>query len=336
MRNRLPGRRNISRWWLALLCSTAMQSAALAQGGDWRPQKNVEIVVATSPGGGQDKTARLVQRILQERKFVEAPMSVVNKPGGGGAIGWGYLNQHAGDGHYVQIGNPTLLTNHIIGRFAFTYTEVSPIAVLFTESVAYSVPANSPIRTGRDLIERLKKDVSSVSVSIGTSTGSTNHIGIALVARAAGGDPRKLKTVVFQSGGDAMTAVLGGHVDLVTSAANNVVPHIDAGRLRVIAVSAPRRLGGALAPVPTWKELGAEVLVTNWRMAAGPRGLTAVQVAYWEGAFGRLVQTEEWKKDLDHNAFEDNFMRGDEFRRFIKSEYDSFRSVLSELGMAKQ
>ena len=336
MKNKLAIVREAARWLLAFSCCAAMHTAALAQGGDWRPQKNVEIVVATSPGGGQDKTARTVQRIMQERKFVEASMSVVNKPGGGGAIGWSYLNQHAGDGHYLQIGNPTLLTNHIVGRFAFTYTDVSPIAVLFTESVAFSVPANSPIKTGRDLLERLKKDVGSVSVSIGTSTGSTNHIGIALVARAAGGDARKLKTVVFQSGGDAMTAVLGGHVDLVTSAANNVVPHIDAGRLRVIAVSAPRRLGGVLAPVPTWKELGADVLVTNWRLAAGPRGLTAAQVAYWEGAFGRLVQTDEWKKDLDQNAFEDIFMRGEEARRFIKAEYDSFRAVLSELGMAKQ
>jgi len=328
------------RWVVRALalpgCLACMPMSVLAQDGEWRPQKNVEIVVATSPGGGQDKTARLVQKILQERKFVEAPMSVVNKPGGGGAIGWGYLNQHPGDGHYLEIGNPTLLTNHIVGRFAFTYTDVTPIAVLFTESVAYSVPANSPIKTGRDLIERLKKDVSSVSVSIGTSTGSTNHIGIALVARAAGADPKKLKTVVFQSGGDAMTAVLGGHVDLVSSAANNVVPHVDAGRLRVIAVSSPQRLGGALASVPTWKEMGANVLVTNWRMAAGPRGLTAAQVAYWENAFGRLVQADEWKKDLERNSFEDSFMRGDEFRRFIRSEYDSFRSVLAELGMAKQ
>jgi putative tricarboxylic transport membrane protein len=302
---------------------------------EWRPERNVEIIVGTGPGGGQDKTARTVQRILQERKLVAAPVSVVNKPGGGGGVGWTYLNQHAPDAHYLEIGNPTLLTNHIMGRSPMTYTHFTSIAILFTESVAFSVREESPIRTGRDLVERLRKDPASVSFSVGSSLGSANHIAAAQVAKLAGADPRRLKAVVFQGGGEAITALLGGHVDFIASAANNVVGHVAAGKIRVIAVTAPRRLPGTLAAVPTWKEQGVNVVVSNWRMIAGPKGMSPEQVAYWERALGRLVATDEWKKDLQQNDFESLFEKSDAAQRFLRSQYDEFKAELTDVGLAR-
>ena len=302
----------------------------------WKPEKNIEIIVGTGPGGGQDKTARTVQHLLTDKRFIEAPVTVVNKPGGGGAVGWAYLNQHAGDAHYAVIGTTTLLTSQIIGRSPVGFTDITPLAMLLSESVALSVRQESPLLTGKDLVERLKKDASSVSASIGSSVGGPNHIAFALIAKAAGGDVKKLKTVVFQGGGEAITATLGGHVDLISSAANNVIPHLAAGKMRVLGIAAPQRVGGAFAKVPTWKEQGIDVQITNWRMLAGPKGLTAAQVAYWDGALAKLVRTDEWKKDLDNNVFENTYMNSDETRRYLKAQYDQFHAALSEVGLAKQ
>lgn len=322
------------KWMLSILAAATF-AVATAQAADWSPERNVEFIVGTGTGGGQDKSARVLQRIIQERKLVATPVIVVNKPGGGGAVGWSYLNQHAGDGHYIEIGNPTLLTNHIIGRSAITYTDVTLVAVLLTESVALSVRADSPIKSVRDLVERMRSDVTSVSFSVGSSLGSANHITMARVAKAAGADARKMKAVVFQGGGEAITAVLGGHVDLIASAANNVVPHLAAGKLRVIGITAPQRLGGAFASVPTVREQGYDITINNGRMVAGPKGMTAPQVAYWEGVLGKLVETEEWKKDLADNVFEPMFLTSKPAQAYLKAQYDEFKQALGEIGMAK-
>jgi len=316
----------------ALVAGAGESRAATAQ---WKPDRNIEIIVGTGVGGGQDKSARTVQRILQERRLVDVPVTVVNKPGGGGAVGWTYLNQHAGEGNIIYVGNPTLLTNHIVGRSPISYTHITPLAILLSESVAISVLPDSSLKSGKDLVARLKQDTASVSVAVGSSLGSTNHIAMALIARAAGGDARKLKTVVFQGGGEAITALLGGHIDVNSSAANNVLSHLEAGKLRVLGVTAPRRLGGVLADVPTWKEQGVDALVTNWRMVAGPKGMTAAQIAYWDGVLGKLTQTDEWKKDLELNAFENTYRNSAATVRYLNAEYEQFRAALSEVGMAK-
>ena len=318
---------------LAYVAATLLAGPAA---GQWKPEKNIEIIVGTGPGGGQDKTARTVQHLLTDKRFIEAPVTVVNKPGGGGAVGWAYLNQHAGDAHYAVIGTTTLLTSQITGRSSVSFTDITPLAMLLSESVALSVRQESPLLTGKDLVERLRKDASSVSASIGSSVGGPNHIAFALIAKAAGGDVKKLKTVVFQGGGEAITATLGGHVDLISSAANNVIPHLAAGKMRVLGIAAPQRLGGVFAKVPTWKEQGIDVQITNWRMLAGPKGLTAAQIAYWDGALAKLVKTDEWKKDLDNNVFENTYMNSDETRRYLKAQYDQFHAALSEVGLAKQ
>ena len=313
---------------LAIMCSPAPAA-------EWKPERNIEIIVGTGVGGGQDKSARALQRILQDRKLVAVPLSVVNKPGGGGAVGWNYLNQHAGDAHFVEIGNPTLLTNHILGRSPLTYTGVSVIATLFTESVALTVRADSPLKTVRDLTERLRSDVTSVSFSVGSSLGSVNHIAMARLARLAGADARKMKAVVFQGGGEAITALLGGHVDVVASAANNVAPHVAGGKLRVLAVSSDKRLEGAFAAVPTLREQGHNVVINNGRLLAGPRGMSAAQLAYWEGVLAKLVETPEWKKDLDQNEFEPLFLPGKAAQAYLKTQYDELKQALTDIGMVK-
>src|SRR5262249_36331434 len=156
---------------LALACWCA---AAAAQG--WSPQKNVEIVVGSAPGGSNDKTARTVERIVVSNKLVNASLAVVNKPGGGSNIAFTYVSQHPGDAHYLLVGTPSLLTNHIVGLSPLNYTDFTPIASLFNDFVVFAASPASPIRSGKDLTERLKKDPKSVTIGFATVLGSHNHI----------------------------------------------------------------------------------------------------------------------------------------------------------------
>ena len=308
--------------------------AASAQTG-WKPQRNVEIIVGTSPGGGQDRSARAVQRLLESKSLLEVASTVVNKPGAGSALGYAYLNQHPGDAHYLMLSTTPLITNPITGLQKITYEDLTPLAMLFDEYIVASVAAASPIKDGKDLLARLKADPGSLTIGI-PGVGGGGHLGFALAAKAAGIDPKRLKTVVFKSGGDSTTALLGGHIDVMSSTTAAPVPQHRAGKVRIVAIGSATRLPGDLASVPTWRELGANAQFANWRGMVGPGGLTAAQIGYWEKVLAGVVETPEFKQDLERNHWSASFARSAEMRKLLKAEHDELKALLTELGMAKQ
>jgi len=316
----------------ALLALLAATGGAQAQ---WRPDKNVEIVVPSAPGGSNDKAARMIERIMQEKKLVATTLTVVNKPGGGNLMTMNYLNLHPGDAHYLMIGTPTILTNHIIGASALNYTDFTPIASLFTEHVVFAARLDAPFRNGRELAERLKKDPKSVSIGFATALGSHNHIAAGLLARAAGADVRALKVIAFKGSSEAMVALLGGHIDLVTTAAGNAAEHLTAGKLRVVGVAAKERLPGPYASAPTWKEQGYDVVIGGWRSIMGPKGLTPAQIAYWEGTLVQVAAAPEWKTDLERNYLSGDLVLSAQFKLDLAREYADMKGVLTALGLAK-
>jgi putative tricarboxylic transport membrane protein len=276
-----------------------------------------------------------VQRILQENRLLDVTTSVVNKPGAGGAIAWTGLNQHAGDGHHLAISTANLLTNHITGRSPLNYTDLTPIAQMFSESVGVAVRSDSPIRSGGDLLQRLKADAGALSVAVGTSLGNSGHITLALATKAAGADAKKLRAVVFPAAAQGMAALLGGHVDMIASPASNLVPHVLEGKIRMLAVSAPQRLGGALTEVPTWRELGADVVIDNLRGVVGPNGMSAPQIAYWEAVLKKMTETGDWQQRLEKNLWVNSFAAAEGSRKALALQYDQMRVGLAELGLAK-
>jgi putative tricarboxylic transport membrane protein len=319
---------------IRLLAGVALATAltgAVAQ--DWSPQKNVEIVVSTAPGGSNDKTARTLERILVVNKLVNATITVVNKPGGVAQI---YLNQRPSDGHTLMVGTPGLLTNHILGRSSISHADVTPIASLFNDYTTFAVNAASQIRAGSDLVTHLKKDPKSLPIGLAGTIGSLQYIPAALLMKAVGGDHRDLKVVSYKGSADAVVSLLGGHIDLVTTAAGNAAPHIATGKMRVLAVAAPKRLGGVLADIPTWKEQGVDLVWSGWRAIIARKGLSASQIAYWEAILHKATATKEWKDDLEKNYWSDDFVTGAQFRKDLEKDYADAKSVLTELGLAKQ
>ncbi len=301
----------------------------------WKPERNVEIISGTAAGGAVDRANRAVQRIWQDRKIVEAKTIVLNKPGGGNTIAWNYINQHAGDGHYVSIAPYTLLTNKIVGISPLTWNDFTPISLLFNEYMTVSVRADSPIKTGAELVARLKKDPGSLSIAVASTLGNHIHIGIAKPLKAVGIDIRKLKVIAFKSSGESVTNLLGGHIDVVSSTTPNIVAHLQAGTIRVIAITSAQRMPGALAEVPTWKEQGVDGTFSASQGAIGPQGINAAQVAYWENAFRQLSQTEEWKKELASSYWEPNFLSSGETAKYYASQAAELREILGDLGLAK-
>ncbi|MEO7152260.1 MAG: tripartite tricarboxylate transporter substrate binding protein [Burkholderiaceae bacterium] len=301
----------------------------------WAPTKNVEIVVGSAPGGSNDKTARAVEKIVSAKKLLPGTLTVVNKPGGGGNLQLSYMAQHAGDPHVIMVTTPTLLSAHITGNSPLGVGDFTPIASMVNDYVVYAVNAESSIKTGKDLVDRLKKDPRSVSIGFSTGLGTHNHIAAALLMKTIGGDPKVLKVVAFKGAAEAITTLMGGHIDMVTTAAGNVAPHVASGKLRVVAVAAPNRMVGEMASVPTWKEQGVDLVWGNWRAIMGPKGLTPAQVATWEGVLRKVVESPEWKQDLAQNYWSDDFTTGEQLKKDLASDTAAMRTVLVELGLAK-
>lgn len=318
-----------------LVCASSFAAVGPAPAQSWKPERNVELVVGSGPGGSADNTIRTVQKILQDKRLLEMWSVVVNKPGAGGAISWSYLNQHVGDGHYIAITFPNILTNYITGVNPLRYSELTPLAQLSSDYIAFVVRADSPIASGKDLAERLRKEPAATSIAFATARGNAPHMAMGLAMKAAGVDVTKLKFVVFKSGGEVIPALLGGHVDLIITSPSVVASQMPAGNIRIIAVSAPQRLGGAFAAVPTWREQGIDAVFANWRGMIGPRGMTAGQIAYWDSVFAKLSQSEDWKRELEKHLWNDTYLNSAETRRFLDAHAEELKVILTDLGVIK-
>lgn len=307
--------------------------AATAQA--WKPQQQVEIVVGSAAGSSPDTMARTIQRIWQEKRLVEVPATVMNRVGGGNTIAWTYMSQRPGDGHFLMISNINLSAGHLTGTSTFSYRDFTALGILFHEYIALSVNMDSPIKDGRDLLARLKKDPGAASLAVSSVAGGANHIAAGLVLRTAGVDVKRVRTVVFDSAGKVMTAALGGHVDIAATSITAALTQVRAGKGRILGVTAPRRLGGELAQFPTWREQGADIDFSNYRGFIGPPGLSAAQVAYWEGVFAELDRDESWRAHLEKTQLDRQLMNGRDARKYQDELAVRLRAVLGDLGLLK-
>jgi putative tricarboxylic transport membrane protein len=321
---------------LALAAGVAALAAgpAIGASADWKPDRVVEIVVNTAAGASPDRTARSMQRIFQERRLLEVPVTVQNRVGGAGAVAYTYLNTKQGDAHYIAIASKLILASHIMGRGPY-YGEFTPLAHLFGEYIVIAVKADSPIKSGRDLIERLKKDPAAHSFGIATSLGNVNHQSVAGPLKEAGVDLRKTKNVIFQASTTAITALLGGHVDAVPIVLGTAVPLLQTNQIRVLAITAPKRAPGVFADVPTWREQGYNVVTSNWRSVIGPKALTPAQIGFWERTIQRMVETDDWKKDLEAGYLANEYLGSAETRKLMDRDYAQVKAFLTELELVK-
>lgn len=324
------------RFLAACACIAAAICAATAGAQTWKPADAIEIIVGAGPGGGNDNTARTVQKLLQDARLAGVPINVVNRPGGGSTIAFTYLNQQAGKGQFAVAASNTLLTNHIVKLSPLSHVHFTPLAVLINEYMAFNVKYDSPLASARDLLAKLKADPGSVVIGISTALGNINHISFATVAREAGVDPRKVKTVVFKSSGESVTALLGSHVDVVIGPTSIAARFIESRQLRVLAVTSPARRTGVFAAVPTWKEIGINAVIDNWRGLIGAKGMTPQQIAYWDAMLAKMYQLPAWRQDVAGNYWDNAAMTSRDSARYLDKQYEVLKRALADLDMARQ
>ncbi len=315
-----------------LFVSTATIGAAPPE--QWFPKQPVEIVVSFAPGGAGDRLARTLQRNFQDRRLLQTVL-VTNKPGGAGNVAWSYLEARESAGNCIALITPTIMTNYITGRSQYNYSDFTPIASLFSESVVFTVRVDSSIKDWKDLAARIRKDPTSITLASTSREGAAPLI-FAMAMKEAGLDPKALKLVIFNSSGQALTAVLGGHADVNLSTPESIKAHVGGNTVRVLAISSQQRVAhGPLAGVPTLSELGTSVSFRSWRAVIGPRSLPAPQIAYWDDVFSKITATEEWGKEITSQDAANEYRNSIDSRTYLKGQYDQLRLILTELGLAK-
>jgi putative tricarboxylic transport membrane protein len=290
----------------------------------------MKMMIPANPGGGWDLTGRALGAALQDAG-VASSVTYDNKGGAAGAIGLAqFVNASKGDPHAMMVMGAVMLGGIITGKPPVSVTQATPIARLTTEYNVFVLPANSPLKGMKDVVEQMKKDPGSVKWG-GGSRGSTEHIAAAMIAREVGVDPSKINYVPFRGGGEAVAAILGGNVTVGGSGYSEFQPYIESGKMKAIAVTSPTRLKGV--NVPTLKEQGINVEIGNWRGVYGAPGITPAQRKELTDMVLKAVKTKAWAEAMEKNNWTPALLAGPEFEEFVDREFASLRATMVKAGM---
>jgi len=302
----------------------------------WQPERALQIIAGTPPGGGLDRVARALAGAIAQSGLIQVPVEVINVAGDGARRAWThYVDHHAGDGHVLGISSPNLTTDYLAGVSSFEHSRYTPIATLITEYIAFAVRTDSTLRSGADLLGRLGPGKATVTVALSTSLGNPNHVALAKLSRHAGGDINAPVIHVFDTALDAVADVIAGTADLCAVTAASVLAELKNGRLRVIGMTAPERLAGAFADAPTWKEQGADCVIGAWRGATGPAGLGAPEISFWQQLLQGAVAQPTWIEELSRLSWSPLFQVGTALSTYLEKERAEFVAVLGYLGLLK-
>jgi len=300
------------------------------------PAKPITFIAPAGPGGGWDTTARVVSQILKETNLVDQPIIVVNMPGGGGGVGLAHMQSKKGDPYTMIVFSPPLLLINLTGQTGYSYKNLTPLAMLIHDYGAFAVSKKSKFNSISEIMEALKKDPKSIKVGGISSFGSMDHIQFLIAAKAAGVKNLKDITYVSFQEGEHLAALLGGHIDVLSTGLAETVTAMQAGAVRVLAVTAPQRVGGILSSVPTLREEGIDAEFINWRGFFGPPDMPSYAVDYWINTFSKMIQRPEWDKIVSKYSWTKAFMNGKDFENYLDKVNENYKEILREIGLYKE
>ena len=291
---------------------------------------NVKMMIPANPGGGWDTTGRALGKALTDAKVADT-VTYDNKGGAAGALGLAqFVNGSKGDPNALMVMGAVMLGGLITGKPPVSLSQATPIARLSSEFNVFVLPANSPFKSMKDVVDQLKKDPGSVKWG-GGSRGSTEHIAAAMIAQKVGADPAKINYVAFRGGGEATAAVLGGNVTVGGSGYSEFAEYIKAGKMRAIAVTSGTRLAGV--NVPTLKEQGIDVEIGNWRGVYGAPGINAEQRKALINMVLAALKAPAWLEAVEKNNWTPAVLTGDAFGKFVDEDFASLRATMVKSGM---
>ncbi|MBY4946458.1 tripartite tricarboxylate transporter substrate binding protein [Cupriavidus respiraculi] len=321
-------RRSLSR--LAQLGTASAVLAAAFAVAPAHAAEAIKFMIGANPGGGWDQTGRTLGAAMVAAGTAKSA-SYDNKGGAGGTIGLTqFVNTDKGNPNAMIVTGAVMIGAIETNKPPVTLKNATPVARLITDSMVITVPANSPLKSVKDLTAQLKANPGSVSWG-GGSKGSIDHIMAGLIAKDVGVDPKKVNYVPFQGGGEASAAILGGHVTVGVSGVSEFLPFIKSGKMRALAVASKDRV----ADIPTLKEQGVNVEIYNWRGVYGAPGISADQRRALIDAVVKATESPSWKQALEKNDWTPFLLTGDEFGKFVDAESARLGGTLRELGVAK-
>ncbi len=308
--------------------------AALAAAGTLpltaRAAANLKMMIPANPGGGWDSTGRALGKALQDAG-VATSVTYENKGGAAGAIGLAqFFNASKGDPNALMVMGAVMLGGIIRNKPPVSITQVTPIARLTTEYNVFVLPASSPFKSMKDVVEQMKKDPGSVKWG-GGSAGSTEHIAIAMIAREVGVDPTRINYVPFRGGGEAVAAILGGNVTVGGSGYSEFQTYIESGKMKAIGVTSGVRQKGI--DVPTLKEQGINIELGNWRGVYGAAGITDAQKKALVDMIVKATKSKSWAESLEKNNWTPAFLAGKAFDDFVDNDLASLRATMVKSGL---
>lgn len=318
----------MSKQFVGSICLAAsmVSCGAIAQSF---PEKQIEFVVPGNAGAGSDIFARVVVDIIRKEKLVTQPIVINNRAGGGGAIASAYVAKKRGD-PYTVLAFPTgmMLTAPLRSGLDIGIERFKPLAMLGFDINCLMVNADSPYKTVHELVAAAKAQPKTVNVSIG-SAGSTSHYFVHTLEKRTGA---RFNVVIMKSGSEAVTALLGGHVHWTSGQLSDAMPHVEAGRMRVLAVASQRRLA-PLSGIPTLTELGIDMHIVVGRSFAAPADIPGDAAGYLESLFARVYKSAAWQDYMQRNLMEQVYMNSAEYTSYLLARRTEFTEFMTEMGL---
>ncbi|MBS0499506.1 MAG: tripartite tricarboxylate transporter substrate binding protein [Ottowia sp.] len=322
---------------LSALAVTALAfwsaDTAMAQ-TPWAPTERITYIVGVAPGGTVDLYARGIKNTLEQLKLTHNQVIVVeNKVGAGGALALQQLKSNAGNAHDLGTFHTGAIAGAVTGLIKADPRDFTPVAMMVEETSLVAVRADSAIKSGADLVAALKADPTQIRIAVAPALGQNTHMAVAKPLKVAGVAVDKLTIAPFRSSGESVTALIGGHVDVVSATAPVILPQVVAGKLRVLASAAAEPGTGALAGIKTWREQGVPADYVSYNGVMLPPGVNAEQIRYWEEALRRVSQDKNWQTMVEQSGNKPIFRGYVESHRYLMSEWQSATELATSLGL---
>lgn len=294
---------------------------------------DIEFVVPASAGGGSDINARMVSQIMGENNLVDENIMVVNKPGGSTAVGNSYTYNKEGSNNTIMTWNSSQIISPLINNNDVTINDLTPLGTLVLDSYLFVVGGDSKYQTFDEIVEASREKPDSITIG-GTGQGTELHILSHLINKYGNAD---FQYISFDSGGEALSSLLGGHVDSILSNPGEVQSQIDAGEIKALATSSAERLEGSLEDIPTFDEQGySDIEITSFRGYVGPPGLSEDDIQFWEDILLQVHESETWQQDyIESNQLHSEYLNAEESKELYEEVLEQYTEISDELEISE-
>ncbi|KKB36038.1 tripartite tricarboxylate transporter substrate binding protein [Bacillus thermotolerans] len=285
----------------------------------------ITFVAPSSPGGSWDLTARAMQKTLNKQGIIEEPVQVINIIGAGGERGWKHVKEQ--QENVLAMNSSLILTSYLLGESQLTYQDFTPLATLSTEWIVTIVPEDSAINSAKELMEALKKNVHQYKIGVSPKLGNDDQLSFVLASQNSGIPPQELNFFVYENSSLVVDALLAKEVDAATMPLSEAKAFYESGNVKVLAVSSPER-SKEMPDVPTWTEQGIDLVFQHWRGVMGPPNMTKAEIKYWDQAFQKMTQTEQWRRFLRGHHWTSLYKNSDETAAFLEEQSQLYEELM--------